>query len=264
MSFSKWHIAAFGILVYLAALIMTFPADRAYGWLKPALGSKLPVQLFVVNGTIWSGTAGQARVRGQVVHDLQWRLHPLALFLGRLDVALDAPYSGGRVAGTLSRPLAGQGLSIDTPHVDLPLASLLNANRFPIPLTGRLTGDLTRIDIAENGDFKLGTGELLIHDLTVEQPSQLPLGSIKIRIEHDPKDALVVKATDTGGPLKLNATVTLPKKDRYLLVAELKARDRQNAVLMQSLRMLGAPDRTGTFRIQRQGSISQDLALFGF
>lgn len=263
MKISKRHLLAFGVVVYFIALAATFPADRAYGWLKPALGAKVPVQLYGLKGTLWSGTANQARIYDRSFTDLNWRLHPLSLFLGKLEVALDAPFSGGRVDGVLSRPLAGQGIAVETPHVDLPLASLMEANHFPFPLSGRLTGDLTRIDVTEAGDVQVGTGDFLIRNLTVEQPSKVPLGGFKIRIEHDAKGALVVKATDTGGALKLNATMTLPSKDRYVLNGELSARDNSNAVLMQALRMLGAPDRTGTFRIQRQGSIKQDLAMFG-
>ena len=259
---SKRHLLAFGLATYLATLIMTFPADRAYGWLRPALGTNVPVRLYGVNGTIWSGTANQAQVYGRAVTDLHWGLHPLALFLGRLDVALNAPLSGGHVSGTLSRPWTGKGLSIDTPHIDLPLASLLDAKRFPVPVKGRLTGELTRIDIADNGDFKVDTGDLLIRDLAIEQPSLLPLGGFKVRIEHDAKRALVVKVRDTGGPLTLNATITLPNKDRYTLVAELSAKDKGNAMLRQTLGLIGAPDQAGKYRLQRQGSIKQDLALF--
>jgi len=263
MSASKWHFWVFGILAYAIALIATFPADRAYGWLIPLLDPKTPVQLFGVNGTVWSGGSDRAHIYDQDINGLRWRVKPLPLILGRLEVDLNAPFSGGTVAGTLSRAMTGQGLSIESPHIDLPLATLLDAKHSPIPITGRLTGDLTRIDIAENGGFEVDTGDLLIDSLTVALPTPLLLGGFKVRIEHDAKGALVVKATDTGGPLELNATITLPNADRYVLIAELGSRDKRNAVLMQSLRMLGAPDRTGTVRIQRQGSIKQDLALFG-
>lgn len=263
MKISKKHLLAFGIGVYLVALIATFPADRAYGWFRPAAGSNLPVRLYGIDGTLWAGTASQAEAYGRTVKGLSWRLHPLALLLGRLEVALNVPYAGGRIDGVLRRPLTGQDVSILDPHVDLPLAPLMAANRFPIPLSGHLTGDLTRINISETGNVEIDTGDLLIRDLTVEGTGKVPLGGFKVRIDHDAKGALIIKATDTGGALKLNATITLPTKDRYALTAELGARDTGNAVLMQSLRMLGAPDRTGTFRIQRQGSIKQDLALFG-
>ncbi len=259
----KWHFLVFGILIYVVALVVTFPANRAYGWIRPTLGSNIPVQLYGVNGTVWSGTASQAQLFDYAVNDLHWRLHPLALLLGSLEVALDAPLSGGRATGTLIRPLTGQGLSIETPHIDLPLATLLDANRFPTPIAGRLTGDLTRVDITDSGEFQVDTGDLLIRDLTVQALGQLALGEFKVRIEHDTKGALLIKTTDTGGPLKLNATVTFANNDRYMLIAELSARNNRDAVLMQTLRMLGAPDRTGTYRIQRQGSIKQDLALLG-
>ncbi|MBI1195623.1 MAG: hypothetical protein GC138_07245, partial [Gammaproteobacteria bacterium] len=151
MKISKRHLLIFGIAVYLVALIATFPADRAYGWLRPALETNLPVRLYGVDGTLWSGKASQATAYGRTVNGMTWRLHPLALFLGRLDVALAAPYAGGRIDGVLRRPLTGQGVSFEEPHVDLPLASLTAASSFPVSLSGHLTGDLSRIDVSETG-----------------------------------------------------------------------------------------------------------------
>lgn len=83
-------------------MLVTFPARVA---LKLLPESALPVQMEGVGGTLWSGRAPNRVLReGRDLGQLQWRLRPLPLLRGRIDV--DLTISGPELNGS-GRFIAG-------------------------------------------------------------------------------------------------------------------------------------------------------------
>ena len=82
-----------GCGVYLLTLVATFPAAFAYRIAGPRLTRAVPLQLYGISGSIWSGRIGTVAYGANALGSLSWHLKPLPLLLGHLALSyeLDAP-----------------------------------------------------------------------------------------------------------------------------------------------------------------------------
>lgn len=219
---------------FLLILIVRFPARWAEGALPRGLACEQ------VTGTLWSGTcAGLIAFRTRL-GDLTWTLHPLRLFIGRLDV--DVALTGGEGAARARLVLTPRGAAAARGvHASFPL------DRKLMPDLPPGTGGTTEVSLDSlhwNGVRVTEIrGEIDVRDLTAQGGE--PLGSYRLVFPGGTGDEPVGEASDLGGPFALQATVHLTREPGYAIDGLIAARPSALPDLAAQLRYLGPPDSEG-------------------
>lgn len=135
---NRWGIIGLLIFIYLVALVVLLPARFVLQFVQ----SPAQVEWGDVSGSIWSGQIGTLRVQDITLREIDWRLHPLALVMGRAQVSLhigDHPNNiivGQGQLRMTSSTLQVQGLTLDGRVADLAALS-------PVPSPFALQGEVS-------------------------------------------------------------------------------------------------------------------------
>jgi hypothetical protein len=245
----------FGLLIYLLALALLFPADRAYTLIRDRLN--LPLQLYQVSGRVWDGHVGLLRAAGITVKDVDWRLHILPLLTGRLELGLQVSAAQGPLQLVAGRHLDGS-LYVHDDGTSLPVAEIEGlVNPQPMGLGGSIDVDLDDIRIA-TGRLARIKGNVVWHQAGIGAPVDITVGDLEATLTT--KDD-VVQATvkDNGGPLAVDGLLLLMPDNTYRLTLTLVARDKSRTDLRQALMLVGNPNRDGKVTLSRRGRL--DLLL---
>jgi len=217
--FAYWPLIAIGALVAAGALIAALPAAV----LLRALPSYL--RAGDLSGTIWHGVAARIAVDGYDAGEIEWHLHPAALLHAALNLDvhwrdrslwLDADAHIGR-AGLRARRIRGGG----------PLADL--GALAPVPgWTGDATVALSRLD-ADFSRLTAIAGDIQLSNLaspTVAGGANL--GNYLVHFDDAQAgsgEAPTAQISDAGGPLQVQATLTIDtRRRRGMLTGTLLAR----------------------------------------
>jgi hypothetical protein len=214
-SWPKIVIAA--ALAAVVVMIAVLPASLVARFLPPGIGAE------DFSGTVWHGSAGRLTIGGRDAGALEWHLRPAALL--RLHVAADLHWvkggfvlDGGAEAGNGAFSVSGvqgggpiadlQGLGAPpgwrgTAGVRIERLSLDLSGPAPVPRSA-----VGEIDVANAASSQIAAGT--------------DLGSYALKFD-DPALGADGQATaalvDTGGPLSLDATVTLSPQARTCLLS---------------------------------------------
>ena len=227
-------VALIAVLAALAVIIVVLPASLAARFLPPGLHAE------DFSGTVWHGSAGHITASGRDAGALEWRLHPSALLQLRLVADLHW-VKGGFVLDT-SADIGRSDILASDARGGVPIADLkefgvasgwrglatVRIRKLAVELSA--TGAVPRaavgeIDVADASSPQIAGGaDLGSYALTFDVPA----------LSSD-KDASATLA-DTGGPLFLNASLTLALKTRTgLLSGTLKERDDAPVALRREL-----------------------------
>jgi hypothetical protein len=205
-------VALIGVLALLAVVVAVLPASLVNKFLPPTVRAE------DFSGTLWHGSAGRLTVAGRDAGALEWQLHPLALFALRVDADLhwvkgsfvldgvaqvsrsDLEASdlrgGGPIADLSSFGLVPgwQGVAeIRIRHIAAGLAG-------PSPVLRSAVGE---IDVADVSSPRVAGGaDIGSYALTFDDAS-LSSG-----------DTARAALIDKGGPLSLDASITLTPQSR--------------------------------------------------
>jgi hypothetical protein len=215
---SLWpRIALIGVLAAIVVIVAVLPASLANRFLPPAVRAE------DFSGTLWHGSAGRILVTSRDAGALEWRLHPLALLKLRLDAdlhwvkdsfVLDGTASAGR-SDLQASDLRGGGPIADLAAfgvvpgwrgiADIRIRSLDVDLGGPSPALRAAVGE---IDVANVSSPRVAGGsDLGSYGLTFDDASLAAAGEAR---------AVLV---DRGGPLSLNATITLTPQSRTGLLS---------------------------------------------
>ena len=191
----------FGLLIYVIALLILFPADRAYTWLQQRYS--LPVQLYQLSGSVWSGHVGMARVAGVDIKDIEWQFHIMALLTGRMELGLGLGQEGVEAPLAMSVGASSDG-SLNV-HNDDELLSVRDLERLfnpqPFGLTGSINVDLGKIHFKGPRPVQI-SGEILWRDAGLDDILTSSVGDLLMTIETR-NDVVEVTIKDQGGALGL-------------------------------------------------------------
>lgn len=245
----------YGTLFYLIFLFVTLPADISYAYWKKHWGTRDPVVLSGIEGSIWSGTVAQAMIKGQRVQQMQWHFKPLSLFLGRAeaDVEFTVPdgFGKGRVGYSLFNGVYAKNIEAWIP---LPVVARF-VNLAALRPGGKLNINLQEIDYNQ-GMIKDINGSLAWLDAEVSLFEPVALGNFQIDL-HSTDDAVVGELKDKGGPLQAKAKLSLNHKGDYDVDGELLLRDKSDRNLRQALQTMGRPNAKGAIPLKQKGNLSQ-------
>jgi hypothetical protein len=211
------RIALIAVIAVLAVVVAVLPASLANKFLPPAVRAE------DFSGTLWHGSAGRITVAGRDAGALEWHLHPLALLKLRLDVDLhwvkgSFVVDGGADLG--QSDLQASDLRGGGPIADLATFGLapgwrgvaeIRIRYIVLGLTGQnpaLRSAVGEIDVADVSSPQLAGGsDIGSYALTFDDASLSSNG--------DARATLV----DKGGPLSLDASITLTAQSRTGLLS---------------------------------------------
>jgi len=219
-------VVLIALLAGLAVVIAVLPASLA-GRFLPA-----PVRAQDFSGTVWHGSAGRITVDGRDAGALEWRLHPRALLRLRLAAGIHWVKGGFVIDGTAdagrsdfrAADLRGGG-----PIADLSTLGVAPGWRGIAEVRIReVAADLS----APTPALRSAVGEIDVSDISSPRVAQgsdlgsyaLTFDDAALSVDGDVRAAL----NDKGGPLSLEASLTLAPKTRTGMLSG-TVKERENA-----------------------------------
>lgn len=250
----RWHILLF-VTAYLVGVVAMLPAPLALRWAEPVL-AKLPQrpQLAGVDGTIWSGRAAQATFRGVALGEVEWRLSPWGLLIGRIDVGVKLNGSEGYLDGDLSTGFGGGRVQLRDLQGQVP-ATLLKkfVPRLPLAPTGSFAITLDEV-VIEAAQLRGLDGRIVWNKGGISAPMTLEFGDLVADLT-SAEDGITGRIKDSGGPMQLEAELKLTADGTYNLNGKSSARPSAAPALKTSLSLLGQPDAQGMIPFRFNGRL---------
>jgi len=250
-------LLVFGLLVYLVALVLTFPAERAYAHWQASEQANKAFALSGISGSVWSGRAVMAMVKGQPLEKVEWSLRPWALLFGKVGLSwhVQLPDAAGKSDYAQAQTALGLNgsISFDTLEARLPasmIASLARAGA--LRPTG--TVNLNLHDVEWDGKTLLSAeGRAVWSGAGISLLKPIALGDQAITLETTDG---VVKGmlSDGGGPLSLDGLLTVDGEGKYEFSGSLAARNAPD--LERALRSMGRLGADGRIKLNRSGTLA--------
>ena len=245
----------FALSIYLLSLLVLFPADRAYSLVRDRFG--VPLELYQVTGSVWNGNVARVRAADVSIDDIDWCLHILPLFTGRIELGLTIAGTATPLQLVVGRYLDGSFYVHDDGQ-GLPLAELENLlNPQPLGLNGTVMLDLDDISMAP-GRLSQVNGEVTWQHAGLGDPVNIDVGDLAATVSTR-DDVIQAMVKDQGGPLAVDGQFMLMPDSTYRLTMTLMVRDNSRTELKQSLRLLGTPNRDGKVTLIRRGRLNFGL-----
>lgn len=239
----------FAAAAYGVFLIATLPAAL----ITEHFADRLPIHLQGATGSVWSGQAAAAVVKGRELRQPVWRLQPSRLLAGRVQYEMGFDNGASHAIGVIGRGLGGDLLlrDIDATFVASEFAPLFNAQA--LGLNGAIDANLERVDI-QNGAVAFASGTLMWKQAGVQSPRPVQLGDLHAVLE-TVDDGVKATVTDQGGPLLVDGVLLLVPDGTYRVTGTVAARNAGDATLLQALRMMGAPGPDGKINVAFNGKL---------
>lgn len=249
-----WHYLIAGILAWLFFLVWRLPAAVAYDMAADSLGGK--AQAVGIEGTLWHGTARQLQYQGRALGAVDWQLSPWGLLLGRLGGALRLTQGDAYLQVDGGLPLTGGEVTLASVEGRLPFATLQpHLTMLPIPLDGVVSLKLEDIEFDAAGRPLQASGRIVWSQAGVLAPQRLQFGDLQLTLSNVEGGGIAGELKDGGGPLQLQATLSLGADGAYRLEGRVKAAETAPAELRNSLGMLGSADSQGYHPINLSGTL---------
>lgn len=240
-------IVLLGLAAFLLTLVIVMPAR----WVALALPAR--VQCDAWAGSIWQGQCQQLSISDNGrstlrLTSLRWKLHPAALLRLSLSAEFQGAWAQGSAAGrVLVRP-GGQVQLRDVQGQSGLDQSFLGS--LPAGWNGRLELRQVELDWDAGQVGRLG-GELIVSDLADARGSAL--GSYQAQFASSTTPPFTGELRDTGGPVELQAQLTLSADRSWSLDGRMRARNTGDAALARRLDVLSPADASGWRRVSAAG-----------
>ena len=197
-----------------------------------------------LSGTLWNGASESVRVGNRQIGALRWKVHPLALFRGR--VALDAQITQvyGRASGNVSLGFGGR---VDVENLEARWAvAALPIGVLPPGWTGQLQASLPLLRL-RGAALHAARGTVDASDLREPPPNGVAVGSYRVTFDDAQQQPgrVVGQLRDTDGPMQVAGTITIGADRSYVIDGLVAARPTAPPSMVNQLRYLGTPDVQG-------------------
>jgi len=255
--FQYLPLLVLGLLAYLVALVLSFPAERAYSHWQASENASNKIALSGISGSVWSGKAAMAMIQGQPLEKIEWSLRPWSLLFGQvgLNWRFQLPPGngkGGYAQGSTALGLDGS-VAFSTLEARLPskmIARIAKADALqPI---GLVSLNLSNV-LWDGQNLRSAEGRIVWSGAGISLLSPVSLGDQAITLETVDETVKGV-LSDGGGPLFLDGLLTLSPEGQYEFSGSLAARNAPD--LERALRSLGRPDADGKIKLKRSGSLA--------
>ena len=234
-----------GVLIFLVALVVTFPARVAYH-----LISSPYLAMNGISGTVWSGTAREFSTNGVYLRKLEWQMRPLRLFAGRAVYVVSGSPASGFFDSEVSVALDGS-LTLTNLRASMPLQMFERAVGVP-GLRGNASMQLERLELV-NGRASAADGFVDVDNLVVPMLNRGSLGGYRAEF-YTQNNGILASVEDTDGAVDLAGTLTLRPDKSYEFLGYVTANSRTSESIQQRLRFLPKTDQPNQHEIRLEGS----------
>lgn len=250
MTRGRVKFIALGVGVYLAGLLVLFPASIAVNWAPQVPG----LALGAASGTLWQGKLDGVNYRGLALGSATWSLHPLSL-LGlavAADVTLDR--TGRAPLSTSVRATPAGLVEISALRGGVTLAELARAGVLPANIaTGDVILDLDRI-VLDNGRPVAAEGRGGLVNLRSTLLPGINLGSFEGEIQTT--DAgITATFRDVEAPLRVAGQAQVRPDGSYDVSGAITPVAETPEALRRGLALLGQPDASGQYSFRFGGRL---------
>lgn len=256
----RWLIAL-GLLTYVVGLLALMPARIAVEQgLSRVVAAEQPWRLTQVQGVLFDGSA-RLSMRNRDLGRLHWRVHPLSLFTGGVDIDLRLKAPDAVLDGR-ARIGFGSEITVSALVGQLPLG--LVRQWFPMKgllktmdgLEGRVLLDIRRLRLEGRMPVEV-EGELRLSDATLRLTPPASLGEFRLQLTSESEGALRGVLRDAGdGPLQVAGEIELALGRSYRVDVKLAYRESAEPRLRQLLSAIGNTSPDGTTRFAFNGRLA--------
>jgi general secretion pathway protein N len=234
---SNRALVTIAVILFVLTVLVRAPAR----WLLAASPRSIACQ--EPSGSMWSGACSRLQAPGVALADVSWRLHPLSLALGRLELELRSADPRAPARALLSLRAGGR-LDLRDLRAELPVdAGFLPL--FPPGWSGQVQLALDAVEL-DHGRLAALRGTAVARSLAQQRPA-MPFGSYELRFDGalGAGGAIVGALRDLGGPLAVSGTLTIRNGHEYELTGLAAARPEATAELAKAVEFLGPADAQG-------------------
>lgn len=243
---SRSRFVIIGVVTLLLGLLIAFPARVANHWFMPA-----GVAISGIDGTIWSGHALEGEIGGIYVRNLNWQMHPWALFTGELAYSIEADAVPGFVNGNVAIGIGGSAALRDL-TASVSLQSVQSIVGMP-GLGGTANLQFERL-VIEDGIPVAADGTLEIANLVAPLVQPASVGGF--RAEFLTQDSgILASVEDTDAVIELAGSLTVSSDRAYQFIAQVAPKDTTPANLREQMRFLGTPNERGQYEMRLEGQL---------
>lgn len=249
--------SAIGLSAYLIFLLHSLPAAQVWRFAAEPLAEQVPaLQLHGPNGSLWRGGAEQLAWDGLPVGRMDWQLAHWPLLRGRLHAEVSLQQGDGHLQGQLRYPLKGEQLQLKDWRGQWPIQQLaVQLPTLPVALDGQLGLQLASLQLGPGGWPQALQGRLSWHQARLLMGEAIPLGDLSAELSRSDDGRLQAHIRDHGGPLRIEAELSLQPGGRYRIDGRVGAAEGADARLPQTLALLGRADSDGMYPLVLQGNM---------
>ena len=230
------RISILAILAFAIILLVRLPASWVKGFLPPA------VTCADIAGTAWNGSCSGIAYNGAALGNLNWELHPLALFRGKVAAFVNLTRGGQFVRGDFEMASGNSFIAHDLQAqmpLDPPLLPQLDSG-----YSGNISVNLEYLKLEKNLLAAI-EGQVQATSLYSKR-DRLALGGYSATF---PKAAAgsepVGQVTSLEGPVDFEGTLKLTREPGWVVDGKIRTKPETPQALVQQLAYLGAPDVQG-------------------
>jgi len=252
-----------GLLIYIIFLVLNFPADRAYAYWKSSNSSSPNASqnfaLAGISGSVWSGKANVAVIKGIRFEKVEWTYRPWVLLLGKVGLSWSFRNSDtqGSKAGSFGRGVTSFGLggSVSSSlEGQLPASMLASMAKMQALHPSGSVG-LNLQDVEWNGQSLVSAeGRVVWRGAGVNLLQPVSFGDLTLTLETR-NDEIKGVIADSGGSLSAEGLLTLAEDGRYQFNGAFAARNDKG--LENVLRSMGRPGADGKVKIKYSGNLAR-------
>lgn len=235
-----------GLIVFLAVMVVTFPARVAYTWFAPA-----ELQLSGIEGSIWNGSAAEGFAAGAYIQNISWQFKPMALLSGNLAYETSSNPASGSMTSDVAVGMSG----------DLTLSSL--TGNLPLDLVhpafqqNGIRGDIAlQFDsvVISNGMPSTVVGSVTIADFFIPDLSTSTLGDFKADFQMIDGN-VVGSVEDVAAVIDVAGTINLNADRSYTFIGTVAPTSATPASIVNQLPYLGSANERGQHDFRFEGKL---------
>lgn len=239
------RICILAILAFAIILLVRLPASWLKGFLPPA------VTCTEVAGTAWNGACSGLAYNGAALGNLNWELHPLALFRGKVAAFVDLARGESFIRGDVEVGSGNSYIAHDL-QAQLPLDPPL-LPRLDSGYAGNISVNLAYLKLEKNLIAAI-EGQVQATSLYSKR-DRLALGGYSASF---PKAAAgsepVGQLSSLDGPVDFEGTLKLTRQPGWVIDGKVRTKPETPQALTQQLAYLGTPDAQGFRPLTLEGT----------
>jgi hypothetical protein len=242
-----FRISILAILAFAIILLVRLPASWVKGFAPPG------ITCTELSGTAWAGSCSGLAYNGAPLGSLNWELHPLALFRGKVAAFVDLTRGNDFLRGDIEvgsgRSYVAHDLQAQMP-LDPPLLPQLDSG-----YSGNISVNLEYLRVRKN---LIGAVQGQVQATSLySKRDRMALGGYSVTFPRAPAgNEPVGQVMSLDGPVDFQGTLKLTHRPQpgWLLSGKVRTKPETPRALVQQLAYLGAPDAEGFRPLSLEGT----------